>query len=92
METNWIKSLDKILKSYNDSRLIFSVIKALIQELFDLGINSRNFFVCCGKISSLCNISEIKSKDLVGKVLKDVGSLFRFFFLLLISSPNRILF
>jgi hypothetical protein len=75
MEMNWINSLNKILKSYNDSRLIFSVIKALIQELFDLGINSRNFSVCCVKISSLCNISEIKSKDLVSKVLEDVGSL-----------------
>jgi hypothetical protein len=76
MEDDWIKSLEKNIDSYNDSRWNISLIMPLIQELFDSGINPRNFSVCCSEIAVQCNISITEVKKFVGIVLDEIGSLY----------------
>jgi hypothetical protein len=75
MENDWIKSLKKILKLYNNSKWNTSLVMPLIQELFDSGINPRNFSDCCGGIANKCDIPITEVKVFVKEILNEIGSL-----------------
>jgi hypothetical protein len=74
MESDWVGLLQNILNSYTKYTLQISVIIPIIQELFDFGVNPRNFLISYRDISVQCSIPEIEAKQLVESLLNQIGS------------------